>query len=243
MSVVKKSEIAYEKYLNLIITDKTFQSFFFKRHNHKKYDDFKIMNEKEKVKFLIDFYFNVSLLLIKFSSQLEIQKVEAQAIETSNNIVEEKKDSRAFYSTTSQLDKEIMKKLGNVKNESQKETLKKKMDIYSNENDYKTKLNDIMNKYKNSQKINFSSEINTKEFRTILHTIDNIMMKTNENNESHLGDIHYLVNKFGKSEFFQVKKRKVHHLLIKEIIMDNFSEGYNCFKSYSNHLDKKSKTF
>ena len=61
MSTAKKAEVAYEKYLNLIITDKIFQVFFFKRHSHKKYDDFKIMNEKEKVKFLIDFYFYVNL--------------------------------------------------------------------------------------------------------------------------------------------------------------------------------------
>ena len=70
-----------------------------------------------------------------------------------------------------------------MKNESQKENLKKKMDFYNIENDYKTKLNDIMKKYKNTHKINFSTEINTKEFKTILHTIDNII-KTNEQNDS-----------------------------------------------------------
>jgi hypothetical protein len=62
---MKKAEIAYEKYLNLIISDKLFQEFFFKRLNHKKYEDFKITNEKEKVKFLIDFYFYVYLNLFR----------------------------------------------------------------------------------------------------------------------------------------------------------------------------------
>jgi hypothetical protein len=60
---MKKAEIAYEKYINLIISDRVFQEFFFKRLNHKKYEDFKITNEKEKVKFLIDFYFYVYILL------------------------------------------------------------------------------------------------------------------------------------------------------------------------------------
>ena len=63
MSGSRKSEIAYEKYLNLVISDKIFQVFFFKRFNHKNFEDFKITNEKEKVKFLIDFYFYVHFKL------------------------------------------------------------------------------------------------------------------------------------------------------------------------------------
>lgn len=62
---MRKAEITYEKYLNLIISDKYFQEFFFKRLNHKKYEDFKITNEKEKVKFLIDFYFYVLVILYR----------------------------------------------------------------------------------------------------------------------------------------------------------------------------------
>ena len=115
-------------------------------------------------------------------------------IENKNLIREEERDfnDRILYSTSSPIDREIIKKLNNVKNESQKENLKKKMDLFSNENDYKTKLNEIMSKYKNSHKINFSTEINTKEFKNILHTIDNII-KTNENNDSILGGMYILI--------------------------------------------------
>ena len=125
------------------------------------------------------------------NSQLILQKEnQDQVVDylTNQNVIRdvEKDNKRNFYSTTTQLDQEILKKLNNVKNETQKESLKKKMDLYSNENDYKNKLNDIMSKYKNTHKINFSTEINTREFKTILHTIDNIM-KTNENNDSNIG--------------------------------------------------------
>ena len=73
-------------------------------------------------------------------------------LSSNNAIKEEEKEqsNQVFYSTSTQLDIEILKKLSNVKNESQKQNLKKKMDICSHENDYKTKLNEIMSKYKNA---------------------------------------------------------------------------------------------
>ena len=198
MSSSRKAEIAYEKYLNLVISDKIFQGFFFKRFNHRNYEDFIITNEKEKVKFLIDFYFYVLNNNFSLSSDIISQNINQNKlvdnIENKNLIREEERDfnDRILYSTSSPIDREIIKKLNNVKNESQKENLKKKMDLFSNENDYKTKLNEIMSKYKNSHKINFSTEINTKEFKNILHTIDNII-KTNENNDSILGGMYILI--------------------------------------------------
>ena len=162
---------------------------------------------------------------------------------------DERQISKNFYSTTSQLDREIIKKLNNVKNETQKENLKKKMDFYNIENNYKSKLNDIMKKYKNTQKINFSTEINTKEFKTLLHTIDNII-KTNEQNDSNYGGIHiiiqdgnYFMTKINKTEVFQVKKRKNVNLLIKETILENFNEPFNTFYSSSNNLFQKGIQF
>ena len=150
------------------------------------------------MKFLIDFYFYVLNNNFSLSSDIISQNINQNKlvdnIENKNLIREEERDfnDRILYSTSSPIDREIIKKLNNVKNESQKENLKKKMDLFSNENDYKTKLNEIMSKYKNSHKINFSTEINTKEFKNILHTIDNII-KTNENNDSILGGMYILI--------------------------------------------------
>lgn len=113
--------------------------------------------------------------------------------------------------------------------------------MFCADNDYKSKLNDIMNKYKHTQKNNFSTEINTREFKTILNTIDNIM-KTSENiNESNIGDFNNILSKIGKTEIFSIKKKKVQNLLTKEILLDEFT-GYNSyFKSSNNNLFKKGK--